>query len=359
MYVAMAAEDRTDNISLQDIGRSSNTTVSRYDSEAATLIFTGSQIRSVTGRHPSVCMNDSGKILEVHQPSFGALWSNSLHYQIGTLLDGYKVRWAQDEKDDLADYDSKFGAVSLNNNNTAVIVYEASRKIYYHIGVLDLRQDKIKWRKCAERIAWGRHPAVALNNKGQAVVAYESNLGYRTYYRTAQIQFGSGAEINWSMEERKLFTEGTNELSLAVNQTGCIIAAARGYGDRIYLKIGEIQASDGQNQFPRIIWGDRNHRPLATSKCRPVVSIDDQKSIIVAYQSNSGRHLSYQVGKISRNNDEITWLHQPRNYDMGCNPTIALCNNGKWFEEHETNSAFRGHKLFYRVGDLHIDLGTG
>ena len=353
----MAAKCEVD-INLQDIPAPSNTNTTTPTHD---LVFTGSQIRAVTGRHPSVCVNDSGKILEVHQPSFGALWSNSLHYQIGTLLDEYRVRWAQVEKDDLADYDGKFPTVSLNNNNTVVIVYEDSRKIYYHIGVLNLKCEKINWSKCAERITWGRHPAVVLDNKGQAVVAYESNLGYRTYYRTAQLQAESGgnrAEINWSKEERKLFTEGTNELSLAVNQTSCIVAAARGYGDRIYLKIGEIQASDSQNLFPQILWEDNNHRPLVTSKCRPVVSIDNQKSIVVAYQSNSGRHLSYHVGKISKNNKEITWLYRPRNYDMGCNPTIALCNNGKWFEEHETNAAYRGHKLFYRVGELHSNSGT-
>ena len=320
------------------------------------LVFTGSQIRSVTGRYPSVCINDSGKIVEVHQPSFGALWSNSLHYQVGTLLDDYTVRWSEVAKDDLAHYDGKFAAVSLNNRNTVVIVYEVNRKIRYHIGVLNLTIDKVNWSRCAERITWGRNPVVALNNKGQAVVAYESNFGYRTYYRTAQFQSESGnnrAGINWSRVERKLFIEGTNELSLAVNQTGCIVAAARGYGDKIFFKIGEMPATDIQNPFPRINWEDKSHRAVAVSKCRPVVSIDDQKHIIVAYQSNSGRQLSYQVGKISQNNEDIAWLHQPRNYDMGCNPTIALCNNGKWFEEHETNSAYRGHKLFYRVGELH------
>lgn len=325
--------------------------------QAGALVFTGSQIRSVSGRHPSVCVNDNGKIVEVHQPSFGAIWSNSLHYQVGTLLDDYSVHWAEVATDGLADYDGKFPAVSLNKNNTVVIVYEANRKICYHIGVLNLRRDKINWSKCAERIAWGRYPVVALNNMGQIVVAYESIFGYRTYYRTAQLQSESGehrSDIAWAREE-KLFTEGVpSEISLAVNQTGYVIAVARGYGDKIFFKTGEIQPNDGQNQFPQINWKGNSHRSIATSKCRPVVSIDDQKNIVVAYQSNSGRKLSYQVGRILQHSDaeEIAWLHRPWDYDMGCNPTIALCNNGKWFEEHETNSAHRGHKLFYRVGEL-------
>ena len=317
--------------------------------DSTALTFTGSQERQTKGRYPSLAVNRKGKIIEVHQPSFGLAWSDKIHYQIGTLLEDFTVRWLEEDKGLSSRGDGKFPRVALNNNNTVVVVYESRRHIHYHLGKLNTKTDKIQWTGQGN-ISWGRYPAVALNDRGQIVIGYEAIVGYSTYYRTAQLQTQDNTTINWSKEGRKLFVDGSSEVSLAVNQTGCIVAVGHGYGDKFYFRVGTIPpTSEGQNQFD-INWESAIERVTAPN-CRPCISIDDAGNFTVAYQAKHGRRLFYHVGKVNATK-RITWIHEMRNYDMGCHPTIALCNSGKWIEEHETNSAHRGHKLFYRTGKL-------
>ena len=325
----------------------------------AVLTFTGSQERQTKGRYPSIAVNGNGKLVELHQPSSWLWWSNTLYYQVGTLLEDCTVRWSQEEKG-LSNYDGKFARVALDSNNNVVIVYELGRYIYYHVGSLDTKRDKIEWADHST-LSWGRYPAVALNDRGQVVIAYEQAIaGYATYYHTGQFQHdNTTVTINWS-ESKRLFTHGTNELSLAVNQTDCIVAVGRGARDKIYFRVGTIfmpptdndQKQECQKHFD-INWGVVENVITPVPKCRPCVSINDAGIVTVVYQAQRWRQMSYHVGKIDVKTKTINWLHEQRNYDMGCNPTVALCNNGTWIEEHETNSAHYGHKLFYRVGKIH------
>ena len=72
-------------------------------------------------------------------------------------------------------------------------------------------------------------------------------------------------------------------------------------------------------------------------------------------QDKSGGGLSYRLGKFEVNDKTIVWEHMSRKYDTGINPTIALCNDGRFIEEHEGKefTLQAGHQLFYRVGTLH------
>lgn len=310
-----------------------------------TLTFTGSKERQVRGRYPSISVNDDGKVIELHQPSFGPFWSGKLCYQVGTILDNFSIRWSQEVRTgELSAHPGSYARVALNNRNIVVVVYETSRRICYQFGNLNTKSEEISWTGQGE-ISRGRYPAIALNNAGQVVVAYESRLIDRTYYRTAQLQTGV---INWS-EEGRLFTDSAKEISVAMNQVGRVVAVARGGSNKLYFKVGELQSIDGQLTLN---WeGDHDIQSEQETKCRPSISINDENKVVVAYQTKNGRQLSYRVGEVE--NSRITWIHRPINYDMGCNPTIALCNNNKWVEEHETNSAHRGHTLFHRVGQLH------
>ena len=153
--------------------------------DSTALTFTGSQEWETKGRYPSLAVNSKGKIIEVHQPSFGLSWSDKIRYQVGTLLDDFTVSWGETKSDR---GDGKFAQVALNNNNTVVIVYESGYRIHYHLGNLNTKTDNIRWTG-QETISWGRYPVVALNDRGQVVIAYEQAIGgYKTYYRTAQLQ---------------------------------------------------------------------------------------------------------------------------------------------------------------------------
>lgn len=325
------------------------------------LTFTGSIARQAKGRNPCLCVNDDGMIVELHQPSR----SSRLHYHVGKLMDNFTVRWSEETDLD----DGAYPSVSLNCRNIVVVVYERPlvRKIRCRVGKLDPVAETIKWFEMVD-LAWGRYPKVVLNNKGQAVIVYEAAVAYGTFYRTGNVST-DGMSIVWCEEERKLFTMGANELSLTMNQSGHVVVAGRVSGHKIQFCVGELQEEvQSQNQSlsgpspssstPEptisgytISWG--TFKAFDMSSSHPSVSINNEQHIVVALQNKSGGGLSYRLGMFDRDKT-ITWEHASRNYDRGINPTIALCNDGRFIEEHEGNEyALQGHMLFYRVGTLH------
>ena len=334
------------------------------------LTFTGSISRQAKGRSPSLCINDDGSVVEMHQPTR----SSRIHYHVGKMMDNFTVRWSEETDLD----DGAHPSVALNSRNVVLGVCETSmtRKIYYRVGKLDPVTETIRWGNSFE-LGWGRYPKVALNNEGQAVIIYEAALTYGSYYRTGIVSAeGAEGSVVWSQEERKLFSVGINELTLAMNQVGHVVAAGRISGHKIQFLVGELQEeplTQSQNQSASlspsesvvssvkpqaqpsftITWGPPKEFNLSSSF--PSVSINNEQYIVVALQDKSGGGLSYRLGKFDVNDKLITWEHTSRKYDTGINPTIALCNDGRIIEEHEGKefALQAGHQLYYRVGTLH------
>lgn len=70
------------------------------------------------------------------------------------------------------------------------------------------------------------------------------------------------------------------------------------------------------------------------------------------------RHLFYSEGMINQNAQQLTaqWEEQ-KEYDYGCNPTIALSPvDGILVEEHETNFAIAHAYLHLHVGRFNYAL---
>ena len=334
------------------------------------LTFTGAIARQAKGRAPSLCVNDDGVVIEMHQPTR----SPRIHYHVGKLMDNFTVRWSEETGLD----DGAYASAALNSANIVLEVCEKSitRKICYRVGKLDPVTETIRWGDSFE-LGRGRYPKVALNNDGKAVVIYEAAITYGSYYRTGVVSTeGAEGSVVWSQEERKLFSVGINELTLAMNQMGHVVAAGRISGNKIQFLVGElheeppIQSAQNQsdNSSPSesitvtspvkqqpgfaISWGTPRDFNLSSS-C-PSITINNEQYIVVAMQDKSGGGLSYRLGKFDVNDKAIVWEHTSRKYDTGINPTIALCNDGKFIEEHEgTELALgAGHQLFYCVGTL-------
>lgn len=337
------------------------------------LTFTGSIARQAKGRSPSLCVNDGGSVIEMHQPTR----SSRIHYHVGKLMDNFTVRWSEETDFD----DGAYSSVALNSANIVIVVHERSitRKICYRVGKLDLVTETIRWGESFE-LGRGRYPKVALNNEGQAVVIYEAMITYGSYYRTGIVSAeGPEGSVVWSQEERKLFSVGINELTVAMNQKGHVVAAGRISGNKIQFLVGELQEEPPPTQSPQnqsaslspsesvtssikphlqsagftISWGAPKDFNLSSS-C-PSITINNEQYIVVAMQDKSGGGLSYRLGKVDINDKTIIWEHTSRKYDIGINPTIALCNDGRFIEEHEGKELAlqAGHQLFYRVGTLH------
>ena len=315
------------------------------------LVIAGSVAREdVRGRYPSICANDHNTVIGIHQP-FGR---SKLKYAVGHFTDRSRINWKGVY--DLGD--GTYARVALNNKNTVFEVHEhpIRRKICYRVGSLNPENDTIDWDESQgdRELWWGRFPAVALSDDDQVVIVYESaKLGsYNTFYRIGKVNTntdGGRKSIGAWTVERRLFREPVNELSITMNKKGCTIVAGRCSGFRICLIVGNLVP--GNNSAGSISWSAAQTNPLSVGCC-PAVSIDDKEYIVLVIQSYWGRQLCYQVGKVSAEENKVT-LGERKNYDLGCYPTIVLCNNHHFLEEHETNFSFpRGHRLFNRVGKI-------
>lgn len=298
-----------------------------------------------------MCANDHRLIVEVHQP----LGRSILRYAVGRISDNLSVRWQGANELGSGTY----AHVALNDQNTVIEVHERSsfsRKVCYRVGVLNPETDVIDWDEDGTELGWGRYPAVALSNEDIVVVVYESAFPgtYRTFYRIGRIVTntdGGRKRIGTWTPERRLFHERVNELSLAMNQNGCIVAAGRRRSHQICLSVGNLLRVEDTDTYS-INWSAAQTHPHSVG-CHPAVSIDEHGYVVLVQQTFLGRQLFYQVGKVNQDQTEIR-LGDRRNYDTGCNPTIALCNDHKFVEEHETNFSFpHGNRLFYHVGNIH------
>ena len=316
----------------------------------ATLTISGSVVREdVRGRYPSISANDHNTVVEIHQ-IFGR---SKLKYAVGKFTDNSTgINWKG--VNDLGG--GTYARVALNNKNTVIEVHEHPyyRKICYRVGVLNTdTYDTIDWDGGGE-LGWGRFPAVVLSNDDVVVVVYESALpgSYKTYYRVGTIVTntdGGRKRVGTWTTERRVFHESVNELSLTMNKEGCVVAAGCCRSHQICVSAGKLTCAAENSDTYAINWSAAQNDPQSIGCC-PAVSIDDQGYMVLAIQSYWGRELFYQIGKVDEQN-KVTLRERKYIYDHGCYPTIALCNNHQFIEEHETNFSIpRGNRLFNHVG---------
>ena len=291
-------------------------------------------------------MNDERKIVEVRQCSR----SRKLYYQVGTFsLDNTRpLEWTEEK--DVAS--GERGGIAINNVNEVVVVYEHTRlrKLLYKVGIL--HGNTVNWGE-VKPLDSGRDPAVAINDAHTVVVAYQHALLGGIHYRTGRIDKRQKI-ITWIPEavpspRPKLFSSNAEHVTVAMNRDGFLVAAAS--SGNVIVSFGKVNFDMGGLE-----WKDQTN--TGTSGCTPAISINNENTVILVQRSKAARHLSYREGRLSTEdgNRGIRWAcDKIKNYDLGCNPSIALSNHGEFLEEHETNFTALGavgHKLYYRVGKI-------
>ena len=155
-----------------------------------------------TGIRPSVALNDSGVVVEVHE----AQYYDDLWYKLGRVQ-GNEVIW---------EGGTKIGAgrspgVAMNNAGVVVEVHESSRTaIAYRVG--HIVGTEIVWGKNL-RITGGRDPSVALTDDGTVIITYE----YGTTDLCRWTGTVNGKQIKWSGDPLK-FDDGERS-SVAASST--------------------------------------------------------------------------------------------------------------------------------------------
>ena len=320
------------------------------DAASFSLTIAGSVVREeLRGRRPSICANEHGVVVELHQQS----GRSRLRYAVGRFVENNSIRWQGVNDLGVGTY----ARVAINGSNTVFEVHEHPfyRKICYRVGVLNPDTAIIDWDEGGGELGWGRFPAVALSNDDVVVIVYESARpgNHGTYYRVGTIVTdtpdGGRKRVGTWTTERGVFHESVNELSMTMNKKGCVVVAGRRRSHQICLTVGSLVRIENTDSYS-INWSASQTHPHSTG-CFPAVSINDQGHVALVIQTNLGRQLFYQVGKVDER--QSVTLGVRNNYDHGCYPTVVLCNNSDFLEEHETNFSFpRGNRLFYHVGNF-------
>ena len=252
------------------------------------------------------------------------------------------IHWGQEEQS----YDTGYiPRVSLNNNNIIVEVHQSHRTltVWYCVGKVDANAKKIDWGR-SYNIGNGHAPAVALTDSGHVVVVYRG-LAYRSYYRVGSIDT-EHKEINWANEAQS-YGFG-QELSVAMNGDGTVIEVHRSPSISLYrlrFTYGKLEVDNQGKISGKIDW--RNPKTYSHG-FYPCVSLNNDGKIVEVHQRILSRNLVYRTGIDDKQAKTLQFSTQ-RYYSKGWAPVVALNDHNQVIECHETNSAYKGNTLWYKI----------
>lgn len=190
-------------------------------------------IKNDEGYRPSVGVNASGVVFEVHDSGHGTLW-----YWIGQVS-GTSVSWGGHAK-----YDNGTDpAVALNDGGLLFGSHNSGHgTLWYRVG--QVSDGAVSWTD-HDKYDDGVTPAVAINNSGQVIEVHDSGHG-TLWYRIGQIS--SDGKLTWLGHSK--YDDGCNP-AVALTDSGYVIEVHQSSPVKPYLwqRIGQIDGSS-------IIWLD-------------------------------------------------------------------------------------------------------
>lgn len=312
------------------------------------LQFGGCTQRKECGRYPSISVNNSGTVVEMHQ-AFG---TSNLYFSVGKVQ-SLSISWGTDYFHCKGDY----AKVAINDYGQVIEVHESegarNGNLWYCVGKVT-SANNIEW---GGKIYFGsgKYPVVALSNEGTAIIAFESSgLSSEAYYSIRKLNMSEKKiEMIEGKEKLPVFSDvrgGVTELSVAINGPGYVIAAGRESNHKIVYQAGKLDYATST-----ITWG--HHESFDLNSNYPSVGLDDRQRVISLQQNKVGRNLTSRVGTVDSDGKKIKWHTTEKDghgYQAGCLPAIGVSNDGtKIVEEHETNWTWfgiSGNKLFYNIG---------
>lgn len=269
-----------------------------------------------TGFEPSIAVNNSGTVLEVHRSEVaGRLW-----YHVGRV-NGPTIQWGPS-----INYDTGTAArCALNNNNVAVEVHksEVLGKLWYHVGTV--RGNQLSWSKSVQYDT-GASPSVAINDFGFVVEVHKSETLPKLYYHVGKI---SGQQIIWGPSIQ--YDNGVSP-SVAMNNQGIVIEVHQSeWRPALFYHVGRLVNG-------KVQWGSSQQYDSGTD---PSVSITPDGFVIEVHRSEKSTTLWRRVGTISGNT--IKWSGPAMQFDNGASPTVA-CNSKLAIQVHKSETLF---KLYY------------
>ena len=170
------------------------------------------------GYNPSVAVNNSGTVVEVHETSNVLPWNHKLYYKVGTIS-GTTIDWGGDD-----DYDEGLQpSVAIDDNGNVVEVHKSQGHdtLWYRVGKINGKS--ITWGS-SHKYDSGVHPSVSINNKGQVVEVHKSQSYDKLWYRVGTL---SGNTINWGNAHE--YQSGVNP-SVALTDSGELVEVHESQG---------------------------------------------------------------------------------------------------------------------------------
>ena len=220
-------------------------------------------------------------------------------------------------------YGGRSPSVSLNNNNTVVVVHNSSmgNSMWYWVGRVDDNTLEIAWSN-GSHFDYGISPSVTLKDSGLVVETHRSQWAHELRYTIGKVD---GDIIRW--DSPLTYANGT-EASIAVNNSDTVVEVHTDSNRHINYKVGELSPKSIQ-------WSSSS--ALGSGTC-PRIAINDNNTVVLVYQSTTTHGLMCQIGVA---NKMALYWGRSIDYASGLNGDVSLAANnrlviirqGLWLDE--------------------------
>lgn len=214
--------------------------------------------------------------------------------------------------------------VAFADDGTVVQVHDSgSGRLWYKVG--EVYGPVIIWGK-GHDYDDGKEPSVSFADNGIVVEVHRSESTYALWYHVGEIQKTDNSdvgEIVWG-ESHKYDDDECNSPAVAVY--GATVVSVHSHSDRLYYRVGTVNAED-----KTIDWSDSYKYD---NGILPDIAIQGD-TVVEVHQSENYNTLWYRVGEI--NGLDIAW-YGSRKYDTGTHPGVGLLGNGTVVETHTSDN---------------------
>jgi hypothetical protein len=294
-----------------------------------------------TGTEPSVSMNSSGIVVEVHKSQN----YNTLYYHIGKLNRSTgTVTWGKSHYVQTSE-EIRYPEVALTQNSSVIICYEGaySLRLRYMTGTLDPTgpvDQAMTWVIKDKQYDTGIFPSMSINSSGDLVEVHENNLSAnKLFYRYGYVDPNtSSPDITWKSGTNGVFYENGDTPGISINDNLDFVEVHKeARGSNLHYRTGVVDGD--QLSF-------RDSERLPKTGSRPSVATTNFGLTIAVLNSSDSTYAT--AGYIDPSDPaQIDWRPAQKVQDGTYFPAVAT--DGDWIIAIWTRGSYANYDLQYSV----------